>query len=101
MNEQRHIEDKTRAIMKFRQWAAVASTIVIDTETTGLEGMVWEFAAVRVYQPTPALAFLCNVEGPWSEKAIEMVSPDRFEQISMAMNAEAYRRPLEIGRAHV
>ena len=95
MNEQRRIKDQTDAIGKFRRWAAVPSMIVIDTETTGLEGMVWEFAAVRVYQPTPTLAFLCATDGQWTPKALEMAGPDRIEQISMAAEKEAFQRPLD------
>ena len=94
MNEQRRIKDQTQAIIKFRRWAEVPSMIVIDTETTGLEGMVWEFAAVRVYQPTPTLAFLCATDGEWTPKALEMAGPDRLEQISMAMDKDSFFHPL-------
>lgn len=59
------------AIKIFRQWQQ-ATVATLDTETTGLEGRVWQFALVDSRTFTPLLAFNCDPGGEWSDKAAEM-----------------------------
>jgi DNA polymerase III subunit epsilon len=68
---------RARAIAQFREWAADPAVLIVDTETTGLDGRVWEFAAVRVQSPAPVLAFICDpgmYYQSWSAAAWDMHS---------------------------
>lgn len=87
---------KARAIAQFRQWAADPAVIVVDTETTALDGQVWELAAVRVAPapaPAPVLSFVCSPNSPWSERARKMHA-DRLEEIAHAPIAALFAAPL-------
>lgn len=85
---------QTAAIQQFREWASDPRALVVDTETTGLEGIVWEFAALRVWSSAPALAFITDGRGAqWSEKAREM-HEGRMEEIAHAPIAALFAAPL-------
>lgn len=60
-----------QAILQFRAWAA-KQVPCLDTETTGMEGQVWQLALVEQDTLTPRLHFTCQPEGEWSPKAAEM-----------------------------
>lgn len=58
---------------------------MIDTETTGLTGRVWEFSAVSVVTRQSVLTFRCHPgDAPWSPVAAEMAG-ERY--------AECHREP--------
>ncbi|MFK7603602.1 hypothetical protein ACI3L1_15465 [Deinococcus sp. SM5_A1] len=89
-----HPEDlfdaQTDAIGLFREWASDPNTLIVDTETTRLEGGVWEFAAVRLRHPSPVLAYICQPETEWGEKARPM-HVARLAEIRAAPRADVFR----------
>ncbi|EYB68844.1 hypothetical protein DEIPH_ctg017orf0222 [Deinococcus phoenicis] len=84
----------TAAIRQFRAWADDPRVLVLDTETTGLQGGVFELAAVRVGEVWPLLAFLCAPGTDWTPAAITMHG-HRLEEIKGAPQAMLMRRALE------
>ena len=95
MNEQRLIIDQTFSIMRFRRWATLRHVLVIDTETTGLNGCVWDFAAVRVHDLMPVLSFTCNPYAEWEPDALSMAGPEGLELVSISIDARAMYHPLD------
>lgn len=75
--ERKHMEnvmpDRDAAIRNMREITSVPDWCVIDTETTGLEGYVWQVAVID--GPTGVPRLLLNLPVPqgasWSEKAAE------------------------------
>ena len=64
------------ALAQFEVWSREGG-VVVDTETTGLAGRVWEVAAVPIVSartPAPLLAFVCDLEGDvqWESAALRM-----------------------------
>lgn len=70
-NPQEHQKQIDQAVELFRTWRDSGVTL-LDVETTGLEGRVWQLALVDSRTLTPLLAFTCAVGGNWSEVAAEM-----------------------------
>lgn len=72
-NPQEHQAQIDQAIKQFRAWDK-AGVNLLDTETTGLEGKVWQLALVDSTSRAPLLVFHCD-PGPdceWSEVAEKM-----------------------------
>lgn len=70
-------EDQARAVFQFHDWYHDPLAVVVDTETTGTEGHVFDFAAVPLdggSTPAPVLAFLCSPpeDAIWSSPARQM-----------------------------
>lgn len=84
-SESEHQQAIQAAIAQFKAWASDPKTIAVDTETTGLNGPAWEFAAVRSGQLVPVLAFTCAVpaDTEWSAVALEM-HRSRLPEIAVA-----------------
>lgn len=95
MNAERLIKGQTDSIMRFRRWAALKHVLVIDTETTGFNGHVWDFAAVRVHNLMPVLSFTCNPYADWEPDALSIAGPEGLELVSMSAEARAFYRPLD------
>ncbi|WP_221091561.1 3'-5' exonuclease [Deinococcus aquaedulcis] len=60
------------ALKQFRVWAADPRALVVDTETTSLDGQAWSFAGGRPGAPDVLLEITGEPETPWSEKALAM-----------------------------
>lgn len=100
-----------RAILTAREWCADPAAVIVDTETTALDGFVYDFAAVptihpAVYDldadtdtatlphwqtPAPVLAFRCAVPGDavWSDVAAEMAGERRHQLPATSMSHHA------------
>lgn len=70
-NPQEHQRQIDQAVGLFRTWRDSGVTL-LDVETTGLEGRVWQLALVDSRTLAPLLAFTCAVGGTWSEVAAKM-----------------------------
>ena len=65
-------QQKKAAYANFMRWATDPDLLVLDTETTGLHGVVWELSALDADGVVP-LNFVCNVAGhTWESKALDM-----------------------------
>jgi DNA polymerase III subunit epsilon len=66
---------------QFAAWANDPLSLVLDVETTGLTGDVWEVAAVRVWDRAPVYVVRGQVGTEWSERALEMHGADIAERL--------------------
>lgn len=93
---------RTDALAQFRAWAADPLALVLDTETTSLEGEVWEIAAGRVQHPTPILHLRGEPRTEWGERALQMQDTDIRDQLRGLPHLSAYAGGLAalIGNHH-
>ncbi|GGR13291.1 3'-5' exonuclease [Deinococcus ruber] len=90
MNQEHDIQ---QAIRTFRRWARDEDALVLDTETTGLYGQVWDVAALSLTTLEPRVVFVCQPEGAWEPKARELHAA-RLDEILQAPPAAKFRQTL-------
>lgn len=77
-------QQQQTALMRFKDWATDPRALVIDTETTGKQGGVWQIGAALAATSHPLLSFSGNVpEGTiWEKSALEMHGEDLLTTLS-------------------
>ena len=86
--------DIQQTIRTFRRWAGDEDALVLDTETTGLHGQVWDVAALSLITPMPRVAFVCQPTGDWEPKA-RALHAARLDELLQAPPPDKFRRMLE------
>lgn len=100
------------ALLQFQRWNDTPDALVIDTETTGLGGGVWNVSAATLGSLQPVLNLTCNPQTPWEDQARAMhaahlgdvaaapVAESRRDQVEHALSAAqvpllAYNAPFD------